>query len=313
MSKRNHRILDHTILSYFLLIFYVSIFEETLGAGLDKMISRFIPGYAVEAIVMGKAAEICSGVGAAVSVLIAAWLFKLWFKPDFNGCLQKDGLKEGLLMLLPFLVIHYVGSIVSWITIGTGGLLIPLLRATAPGFGEEMTFRGLGVANYMRKIKSKDKIKVIFWLSSIVFGLIHLTNILAGGDPMSVVIQSIYAIGVGMLFGAVYLRTGNLWPTILGHWSVDFFEMIRADLYDSGGLMTGMGIGDWITIVAGAFGAIWALRLMKPEHYDEIMEVWDKKWNKDKDAGPGAELAEASDMEPNVELTEASDTELSAE
>ena len=89
--------------------------------------------------------------------------------------------------------------------------------------------------------------------------------------------------------------------------------MIRVDLYDNGGLMTGMGIGDWITIVAGAFGAIWALRLMKPEHYDEIMEVWDKKWNKDKDAGPGAELAEASDMEPNVELTEASDTELSAE
>ena len=291
MSKRNHRILDHTIISYFLLIFYVSIFEEILGAGLDKMISRVIPGYAVEAIAMGKAAEICNGVGVAVSVLIAAWLFKLWFKPDFNGCLQKDGLKEGLLMLLPFLVIHYVGSIVSWITIGTGGLLIPLLRATAPGFGEEMTFRGLGVANYMRKIKSKDKIKIIFWLSSIVFGLIHLTNILAGGDPMSVVIQSIYAIGVGMLFGAVYLRTGNLWPTILGHWSVDFFEMIRADLYDSGGLMTGMGIGDWITIVAGIFGAFWALRLMNPKYYDEIMEIWAGKWNKESESEPNAVLS----------------------
>lgn len=291
MKQRQHKILDHTILGYILLIFYVSLFEETIGAGLDYLIGIFIPGYAVETMVMGKAAEICRGVGAAVSVLLAAWLFKLWFKPDFNGCLQKDRLKEGLLMLLPFLVIHYAGSIVSWITIGTGGVLIPLLRATAPGFGEEMMFRGLGVANYMRKIQSKEKIKVIFWLSSILFGLIHLLNITAGGDPKSVVIQSFYAIGVGMLFGAVYLRTGNLWPTILGHWSVDFFEMIRADLYDSGGLMTGMGIGDWITIVAGIFGAFWALRLMKPEHYDEIMDVWAKKWNKKPETEQSPELS----------------------
>ena len=98
-----------------------------------------------------------------------------------------------------------------------------------------------------------------------------------------------------MLFGAVYLRTGNLWPTILGHWSVDFFEMIRADLYDSGGLMTGMGIGDWITIVAGIFGAFWALRLMKPEHYDEIMDVWARKWNKKPETELSPELSTESD------------------
>ena len=187
-------------------------------------------------------------------------------------------------MLLPFLAIHYAGSIVSWITLGTGSAIIALLRAAAPGFGEEIMFRGLGVANYMRKIRSEGQIKVIFWLSSIVFGLIHLGNIFAGGDPKSVVIQAVYAIGVGMLFGAVYLRTGNLWPTILGHWSVDFFELTRVDLSGSGGVMTGMGIGDWITIVAGAFGAFWALRLMNPKFYGEIMEVWAGKWNRKSDA-----------------------------
>ena len=220
------------------------------------------------------------GIGVAASTLLAALLFKLWFRPDFNGCLQKKGLKEGLLMLLPFLAIHYAGSIVSWITLGTGSVFIALLRATAPGFGEEITFRGLGVANYMRKIQSGQQIKVIFWLSSVVFGLIHLTNLIAGGDTVSVIIQAVYAIGVGMLFGAVYLRTGNLWPTILAHWSVDFMEMIRVDLSDSGGIMTGMGIGDWITIAAGIFAAFWGLRLINPKYYDEILEVWAVKWNK---------------------------------
>ena len=254
MKKREHRILDHTIISYFLLIFYVSLFEETLGGGSDRLIGNVLPGYTVESVVMGKTSDISMGIGVAASTLLAALLFKLWFRPDFNGCLQKKGLKEGLLMLLPFLAIHYAGSIVSWITLGTGSVFIALLRATAPGFGEEITFRGLGVANYMRKIQSGQQIKVIFWLSSIVFGLIHLGNILQGGDPKAVVIQAFYAIGVGMLFGAVYLRTGNLWPTILGHWSVDFFELARVDLYESGGVMTGMGIGDWITIVAGRSG-----------------------------------------------------------
>ena len=284
MKKREHKILDHTIISYFLLAILVSLFEDILGTRIDKLIGNVIPDYTIETVVMGKTMDLTVGIGVALAALLAAWLFKLWFRPDFNGCLQKDGLKEGLLMLLPFLAIHYAGSIVSWITLGTGSALIALLRAAAPGFGEEIMFRGLGVANYMRKIRSEGQIKVIFWLSSIVFGLIHLGNIFAGGDPKSVVVQAVYAIGVGMLFGAVYLRTGNLWPTILGHWSVDFFELTRVDLAGSGGVMTGMGIGDWITIAAGAFGAFWALRLMNPKFYGEIMEVWAGKWNRKSEA-----------------------------
>lgn len=284
MKKREHKILDHTIISYFLLAILVSLFEDILGTRIDKLIGNVIPDYTIETVVMGKTMDLTVGIGVALAALLAAWLFKLWFRPDFNGCLQKDGLKEGLLMLLPFLAIHYAGSIVSWITLGTGSALIALLRAAAPGFGEEIMFRGLGVANYMRKIRSEGQIKVIFWLSSIVFGLIHLGNIFAGGDPKSVVIQAVYAIGVGMLFGAVYLRTGNLWPTILGHWSVDFFELTRVDLSGSGGVMTGMGIGDWITIAAGAFGAFWALRLINPKFYGEIMEVWAGKWNRKSEA-----------------------------
>ena len=284
MKKREHKILDHTIISYFLLAILVSLFEDILGTRIDKLIGNVIPDYTIETVVRGKTMDLTVGIGVALAALLAAWLFKLWFRPDFNGCLQKDGLKEGLLMLLPFLAIHYAGSIVSWITLGTGSALIALLRAAAPGFGEEIMFRGLGVANYMRKIRSEGQIKVIFWLSSIVFGLIHLGNIFACGVPKSVVVQAVYAIGVGMLFGAVYLRTGNLWPTILGHWSVDFFELTRVDLAGSGGVMTGMGIGDWITIAAGAFGAFWALRLMNPKFYGEIMEVWTGKWNRKSEA-----------------------------
>ena len=279
MKTRKHKILDHTIIAYFLLAIIASVFES-LGGRIDVLIGKVYPDYVVETVINGKTADSTAGVGVAIGALAALLVFKLWFKPDYDGCLHKYGLKEGLLMLLPFLISHWAGSVVSWITLGTGPVLVAFLRATAPGFGEEVMFRGLGIANYMRKIKSENQIKIIFWLSSIVFGLIHLSNILAGGDVKSTVIQAVYAIGVGMLFGAVYLNTGNLWPTILGHWSVDFMEMIRVDLSASGGIMVGMGIGDWITIAASVFAVFWALRLMKPERNAQIMELWAKKWNK---------------------------------
>ena len=41
--------------------------------------------------------------------------------------------------------------------------------------------------------------------------------------------------------------------------------------------LTAMTLG---LIAAGAFAAFWGLRLMNPKYYDEIMEIWDRKWNK---------------------------------
>ncbi len=83
-----------------------------------------------------------------------------------------------------------------------------------------------------------------------------------------------------MLLGAVYLRTGNLLLTILAHFSLDFLEFIRADLSASNGIMMGMGVGDWITIAAGAIAAAISLRAIAKKHYPEIMKIWNAKWNK---------------------------------
>ncbi|MBQ6456677.1 MAG: CPBP family intramembrane metalloprotease [Mogibacterium sp.] len=292
MKKRSHRILDHPVLGYFLLTLLGMIFSS-LGDPIDTRISNIVPGYAMETASAGGTYTTASGLGTAVASLAVLGLFWLWFRPDYKGCLKVRGLKTGLLMLLPFLIIHYCGSIVSWFTFGIGGVLAAFLRSFAPGFGEEVAFRGMGVANYMRTIRSENQIKVIFWLSSIVFGATHLANILAGGDVFSCVVQAIYAAGVGMLFCAVYLRTGSLWPTIIGHTSVDFMELIRADLSASGGIMTGMGIGDWITIAAGAFAAFWALRLIRPEYYPQIMDIWADKWNRKQELRTAGETSAA--------------------
>ena len=193
--------------------------------------------------------------------------------------LKKKDLLKGLALLAPFLIIHWIGSIVSWVQFGTASVLLAFLRSSAPGFGEEAAFRGLGVANYTRRNPTEKGVIRILWLSSVIFGLAHVTNAIAGA-PLSLSIgQAAYAVGVGMVLGAVYLRTGNLWPSILGHMSLDFLELIRSDIGGAGGVISGMGVGDWITIIAGAAGIFWGLYLVRPAKRPEIVELWKSKWS----------------------------------
>ena len=279
MERKRHRIFDHPILSYFILFIIAEIFIS-LGGSIDNWLAGFIPGYAAETTMMGKTTMTANGVGVAIGALVAVGLFALWFRKEFRGMLGWKGFIAGVLMLLPFLIFHWIGSVASWVQFGTASVLIAFLRAFAPGFGEEIAFRGLGVANYMRTIKSEKQILVIFWLSSVFFGLVHITNAFVGADPTLAVIQSVYAVGVGLLFGAVYLRTGTLWPTILGHMSVDFMEFVRGDMGSNGGLMVNMGVGDWITVAAGFFAGVLGVIMVRKKYHAEIMQLWKEKWDK---------------------------------
>ena len=281
MKTKKHGFMDHVILVYFLFAILTMIVESIVSSFIDMPLAYVIPGYGTEMEMAGMKVMTASGVGTAVGALLMVGLFALIFRKEFDGMLGGKNLITGLLLLLPFLVFHWSGSVVSLIECGTGSVLIAFLRAFAPGFGEEIAFRGIGVANYMRKNNTDKGVLTIFWLSSLFFGFFHILNFFSGAPLYTAVIQSLYAAGVGMTLGAVYLRTGTLWPTIIGHLLVDFLEFIRADLSSSGGIMMGMTIGDWITIVAGVFAAGWALYLMRRSKRQEIIKLWDEKWKKE--------------------------------
>ncbi|MBR5407770.1 MAG: CPBP family intramembrane metalloprotease [Lachnospiraceae bacterium] len=279
MKTRNHKILDHPILGYFLLMIFSLIVSSIISSFIDsKLLGTLIPGYAIEKEVYGKVIVQASGLGNAVGSVLAIGLFYIWFRPYFDGMLKKKYFFQGLLFLAPVLLIHWVGSVVSWTQFGMGSIFLAFLKAFAPGFAEETAFRGLGVANYLRKVQTEKGVVTIFWLSSIVFGLSHVANVFAGAPLLISIGQAAYAAGIGMILGAVYLRTGNLWPTILGHMSVDFMEFIRGDLGSSGGIMSGIGVGDWITIVDGVVGIILGLYLIRPSKRAEIVDLWKAKW-----------------------------------
>lgn len=279
MKTRSHKLLDHPIPGYIILLLFTAVVSYVIVSGIvDQTLARIIEGYGTEVEVRGRTAMSAMGVGVALGSVIAAGIFYLWFRPAFDGVLKVKDLFKGLLLLLPVAVIHWTGSFVSWAQFGTLAALIPFLHATAPGFGEEMMFRGLGVANYLRRVQTEKGVVTIFWISSIVFGLSHMMNVGSGAPLLLSVLQSLYATGVGMALGAVYLRTGNLWPCIIIHTSLDFLELMRGDLGSTDGIIKGMGAGDWITIAAGAVGCVWGLYLIRKAKRGQIVELWKNKW-----------------------------------
>lgn len=281
---RNHKWLDKPILGYFLLIIFGEIVVSIIGS-LDGLLLGFIPGYShqtsMEVLGQEVVTDSTAGFFYAVGAVVCLLIYKLWFQGQYEGSLVKRNLLTGLILISPLLILHVTGSIVSLCQFGaTEYVLAAFLRALCPGFSEEVIFRGLGVTNYMRNIRSEKQIITILLLSGLVFGFFHMGNALAGADPALSILQSVYAAGVGFFLGAVFLRTGSLWPTIICHTLVDFAELARNDLYSSGGLLTSFCLGDWITIAVGIAAGFFAFYLVRKEKRAEIMEIWAEKWHR---------------------------------
>ncbi|WP_026653454.1 CPBP family intramembrane glutamic endopeptidase [Butyrivibrio proteoclasticus] len=278
MTKKNS-VLDRPIIGYFILLIIVMIFSSIGASLIDKPLTNVIPGYAREMNVYGITAKSASGIGAAICVIVAIVLFTLWFRPDFKGVLGGKGFMWGVIVMLPFLIVDYVGAAIDLHTFGFGNVLVAFLSALSPGFTEEAAFRGLGIANYMRTIKSEKQIKLIFWLSTLLFAGVHISNIFIGGNPVVGIFQIAYCVGVGAIFGAVYLRTANLWVIMIAHFTLDFAGLINGYYSSTGGLSTQLIASDLVNLVVAVIGIVTAMILISPKHYPEIMELWKEKWS----------------------------------
>ena len=107
------------------------------------------------------------------------------------------------------------------------------------GFFEEMAFRGCAFMLLLKnRTKSRSKIFLAIFLSSVVFGLIHFVNLFFGASPLAVLLQIGYSALIGALCSMVLLLTGNIWLCVLLHAIYNF----------GGGLVDGYGSGiQWTT------------------------------------------------------------------
>jgi len=96
--------------------------------------------------------------------------------------------------------------------------IIALLTAFMVGYTEETMFRGILFFGMGSKYKA-------FWgtiISAVIFGLFHFINLIHGQEFGITVNQVIHAGSVGIMYAALRLMTGSLWPVMLLHGFWDF-------------------------------------------------------------------------------------------
>ncbi len=119
-----------------------------------------------------------------------------------------------------------------------GSVGTALFLGIEPGITEEVLFRIIPISIAMKSRKREQLVLPVFLFTGLSFGLIHSINIIAGADPFITLIQVIYATGVGFLFAAIYMRTGNMWITIFLHTFNDAVDFLTLDLQSTGGVLT---------------------------------------------------------------------------
>ncbi|HBF14622.1 MAG TPA: CPBP family intramembrane metalloprotease [Clostridiales bacterium] len=159
-----------------------------------------------------------------------AFLYLTFLCPDWKLGLGKEGLAGGLkqyggigaLVALAGLVAFLVGSLPfdghpSVTKVVVEGVVYYIGVAVV----EELYVRGLLLGFLKRLFAKKNNGTLIAVASSaVVFGVGHIFGSL-GQPPLVIVGKVIWTVGMGLFFGMVYQKTGNLWVPILLHFLVN--------------------------------------------------------------------------------------------
>lgn len=124
----------------------------------------------------------------------------------------------------------------------------------AVGFGEEGLFRGI-----VMSALGLERPRRAILLSALMFGAIHLAGLLSPIDYRLVLAQAASVVGLGVILGAVRIRTGSIWPGIIVHAVLDFCGIAAG-----GGVVEALQYSDdalYSMLGAGALALIWGLAL----------------------------------------------------
>lgn len=194
----------------------------------------------------GTENELSMGVGRILAGILLLIVFRHCFE------LRKQF--SGLIIMLPALIFALWNVVIHFITKGSFNPLTAeiLILGLAPAIFEEVVFRGIFIHNLKASGKSNMAALII---PAVIFGLIHLTNAV-NGEIVQALVQTGYAVVVGLVFGAIYIRTGDLFSVILAHAVTDISNRVfTSNTVDSIPLIA-------VFIVLLALEAIYAFRLV---------------------------------------------------
>lgn len=275
-EKRKHRILDRLVLSVFLLILFVMSFSVLFSAAEILIGGTDADGAIWQIYDMGAALATC----LATELVFTG----VWFRGEFEGTLRGEiwsGLRLGVPLFLLDLAVFIFDRI-----IGRGALnsvLMILSISLVAGIVEEIAFRSLMLANFMRITKTYGGMLAAVVFSSLIFGAAHFFNLAAGADPKVTVMQFLAAFLMGLFCSGLYLTSGSIVPCMVLHFLHDFLAMLFLGINASGAVTEAMTASSMAEeVITDTLLLVMALYLLRPGNYEKIRGVWERKWHSEK-------------------------------
>jgi uncharacterized protein len=161
--------------------------------------------------------------GAIVPSLAIALFFasRLGFqRSGFRRAIDPTGKRSLLLLAIPLLAAALVLPFRA--SVGTGPFILTAALALLIGLHEETWFRGVILTALAARGPAYGLIA-----SAMLFGVAHSFNVLTTGAPAAAVAYQVATAAlIGIVFGAVRLRTGMIWPAVAGHAAVDWAALL---------------------------------------------------------------------------------------
>ena len=156
---------------------------------------------------------------------------QVFYPDEFTSRGLLEGIKLGWLAYIfsaALFTLNYLGQDRSLFTRPSFlSILIVLFSALATGFFEEVLVRGFVLNSINEKLQGvPGGTKKAMLISSAIFALAHLFNLLMNPDLFFVIANVIQAFMMGLYLSAIYVRSGNLIAPSIIHGIVDFATFI---------------------------------------------------------------------------------------
>jgi uncharacterized protein len=130
-----------------------------------------------------------------------------------------------LVLWFPALYLLFFALLPALLGLPPAGVLLFLALNTALiGLSEEWMFRGV----LFQGLRSRLPMWPAIVLTSLLFGAVHVLNVIVTGQLAEAVVQAVAAAMSGMLLLALLIRTGSIWVPIAYHALWDFGTFVTS-------------------------------------------------------------------------------------
>lgn len=228
--------------------------------------------------IAGSVLEIFNGILFAV-------LFCIFFRKEFRLKLLPAGFADSKFFLHYFIstVVVFIPLIFSFLYYGFHSTWYAFLTGLAAGIAEEVICRLIPVSVLMAGEKTREKKNLIVFVTAFTFAVMHGFNALAGADIKYTIVQIIFAFGFGVLFGAIYIVSGNILFPILLHFAYDYVALA---ISGGTGLVTSEDVGELtlpmfiIEIVIAGIYILLSRMFMERWNLAATNGMWNEIWVK---------------------------------